>query len=246
MEWSDEALILSVRSHGETASIAEVFSRAHGRYFGLVHGGQSRRRRPILQIGNHVDAIWKARLADQLGHIQLELKCGFAAKVLDDRAGLAMLMSLAALLRQLPERDAHGSLYEISMFVLGFLDDPDVWPALYVRWEMALLDELGFGLDITACAATGTHDDLIYVSPKSGRAVSASAGEPYKDKLLPLPAFLLGRQRKAPSMADVLAGLQLTEYFLVTRVFEQCRQALPEARIRLAQLLRRAAFQVVV
>jgi len=240
MEWSDEALIISVRPHGETAAIIEVFSRDHGRHLGMVHGGRSRLQRPILQIGNHVDVVWKARLADHLGTMKVELRHGYAAQALEDRAGLALLTSMAALIRLIPERDPHENFYEISMFVLGYLDDFSIWPALYVRWEMELLGELGFGLDLTACAATGSRENLIYVSPKSGKAVSASAGEPYKDRLMILPGFLKDGQREPPSAADVLAGLKLTEFFLLSRVYEQHGQGVPEARLRLSELLRRA------
>lgn len=239
MQWSDEALILSVRPHGETASIVELFTRDNGRHLGLVHGGRSRKQRPILQIGNHIEATWKARLAEQLGHMTLELRRGFAAEVMDDAAGLAALTSMAALARLLPERDPHASLFEVSLFVLGFLDDPTVWPALYVRWEVALLEELGYGLDLTTCAATGTSDDLIYVSPKSGRAVSATAGAPYAERLLALPAFLRPGRSEGLSPEDVVAGLELTEHFLQTRVWSPRETSKPEARTRLAQLLRR-------
>jgi DNA repair protein RecO (recombination protein O) len=171
-------VILSVRPHGETAAVVELFTRSHGRHSGLVHGGRSRKLRPVLQIGNHVDAAWKGRLSEQLGHITLELRRGYAASVLNDGDALSGLTSMSSLTRLLPERDPHPSLYEITLFVLSFLDDASVWPALMVRWEMALLEELGFGLDLAACAATGSTDDLVYVSPKSGRAVSAEAGEP--------------------------------------------------------------------
>ena len=239
MEWTDEALILSVRQHGETASIVELFTRNHGRHLGLVHGGRSRKKRPVLQIGNHVDATWRARLADQLGQMNIELRQGYAAQVMNDALALTGLTSMAALTRLLPERDPHGGLFEISLFLLGFLDDPDVWPALYVRWELALLEELGYGLDLKTCAATGSSEALRYVSPKSGRAVSAVAGEPYADKLLALPAFLRPERSAHTGVADTLDGLLLTEHFLQTRVFAPREIDIPEARRRLAQLLRR-------
>lgn len=239
MQWSDEALILSVRPHGETASIVELFTRENGRHLGLVHGGRSRKQRPVLQIGNHIEANWKARLADQLGHMTLELRRGYAAEVLDDAAGLAALTSMAAMARLLPERDPHTSLFEVSLFVLGFLDDPTVWPALYVRWEVALLEELGYGLDLTTCAATGATENLVYVSPKSGRAVSQSAGAPYADRLLALPGFLRPGRSEGVAPGDVVAGLTMTENFLETRVWAAREIPKPEARSRLAQLLRR-------
>lgn len=234
MNWSDEGIVLSVRPLGETAAVVELFTRAHGRHLGLVHGGRSRKLRPVLQTGNHVDAHWKARLADQLGAVTLELRRGFAAESMEHAGQLSVLSSIATLSRLLPERDPHPSLYEVTLFVLGFLDDPTVWPALYVRWELALLDELGFGLDLSQCAATGSNDQLIYVSPKTGRAVSASAGEPYKDKLLALPAFLAKGRGAHVTAADIAAGLTLTGYFLESRVLGQRGEALPDSRARIA------------
>jgi DNA repair protein RecO (recombination protein O) len=241
MHWTDEGIIISVRPHGETAAVAEIFTRAHGRHLGLVHGGRSRKLRPVLQIGNHVDATWKARLSEQLGHISLELRRGYAAAAMDEADALAGLTALAAMVRLLPERDPHPSLYEVTLFVLGFLDDASVWPALYVRWELALLAELGFGVDLSQCAATGVNDQLVYVSPKSARAVSASAGEPYKDKLLRLPAFLTKARQAGVMAGDIRDGLALTGYFLETRVLAPRGAEMPEARRRLAEILGREA-----
>jgi DNA repair protein RecO (recombination protein O) len=238
MEWSDEGIILSVRPHGETGAVLELFTRRNGRHLGLVHGGRSRKLRPILQIGTHVEASWKARIADNLGHFALELRKSYAALVLDEPAALAALTSIAALARLLPERDPHPNLFEVTLFVLGYLDEREVWPALLVRWELALLEELGFGLDLTSCAATGATTDLSYVSPKSGRAVSSAAGEPYKERLLALPHFLLGRAPDGVTAADVAAGLALTEHFLLARVLRPRDLTLPEARNRLLSYLR--------
>ena len=239
MQWSDEGLILSVKAHGETAAIAELFTRAHGRHMALIHGGRSRKLRPVLQTGNHVDATWKARLSESLGQATLELRRGFAADALEDPLRLAALTSLCAMSRLLPERDPHPNLYEITLFVLGFLDDADVWPALYVRWELELLAELGFGLDLASCAATGSNDALVYVSPRTGRAVSASAGEPYKDKLLALPGFLADSRNAMATRDDIAAGLRLTGYFLETRVLSPRELRMPEARHRMVELLSR-------
>jgi DNA repair protein RecO (recombination protein O) len=243
MEWLDEAVIVSVRPHGETAAVVELLTRTHGRHAGLVHGGRSRKSRPVLQIGNHVSARWKARLSDQLGHMTIELERAYAAAAMDDPAALAGLNALCALARVLPERDPHPNLYEITLFVLGFFDDSRIWPALYVRWELALLDELGFGLDLTSCASTGSRDELCYVSPKSGRAVSQQAGAPYHNRLLTLPAFLTpdrptgGNATVTPG--DIAAGLALTGHFLNERVFAARDQAVPDARARLRELLAR-------
>jgi DNA repair protein RecO (recombination protein O) len=239
MQWSDEGVVLSVRPHGEVAAVLELFTRRHGRHLGLVHGGRSRRLRPVLQTGNHVDAEWKARLADNLGHFSLELRKGFAALVMEDAGALAAMASVAALARLLPERDPHPDLFEVTLFVLGFLEDRAVWPALVVRWELALLEELGFGLDLASCAATGQRTDLVYVSPKSGRAVSAGAGEPYNDRLLALPRFLHGGAGGPVGNADVLAGLALTGHFLEARVLAPRAMSLPAARSRLLSYLRR-------
>lgn len=239
MNWTDEGVVLSVKPHGETAAIVELLTRNHGRHLALVHGGRSRKLRPVLQLGNHVDATWKARLSDHLGHATLELRKGYAAAAMEDAAALAGLTSLCSLARLLPERDPHPALYEVTLFVLGFIDDVTVWPALYVRWELALLGELGFGLDLSECAATGANDQLIYVSPKSGRAVSASAGEPYKDRLLSLPVFLTKARQGGVTADDVRKGLALTGHFLETRVLQPHGKPMPDTRVRLADMLGR-------
>lgn len=233
MQWTDEGIIVSVKAHGETAAIVELFTRAHGRHLGLVYGGRSRKLRPVLQIGNHVDVTWKARLSEQLGHATVELRRGYAGAAMENAAALCALSTLTSLTRLLPERDPHPNLYEITLFVLGFLEDVTVWPALLVRWELALLEDLGFGLDLSECAATGGNDQLIYVSPKSGRAVSASAGEPYRDRMLALPGFLV-KSRSGPVTAqDVREGFALTGHFLENRVLLPRGEALPEARRRI-------------
>ena len=238
MHWSDEGVVLSVRPHGEAGAVLELFTRAHGRHLGLVHGGRSRKLRSLLQTGNHVDASWKARLADHLGHFTLELRRSYAAQVMEDKAALAAMTSMASLARLLPERDPHPSLFEVTLFVLGYLDDPGVWPALVVRWELALLEELGYGLDLASCAATGNTADLVYVSPKSGRAVSAEAGAPYGDRLLALPSFLRAETAREVTGRDVEAGFALTGHFLEARVLRPREMDLPEARSRLLSYLR--------
>ena len=236
MQWADEAIVLSVRPHGETSAIAEVLSRAHGRYLGLVHGGRGRTRRPILQPGNHVAAEWHARVSEQLGVLKLDLKHPYAAELLDRRLGLAGLECLTTLARLLPERDPHPSLFEVTLFVLGFLGDDDIWPALYARWELALLENLGFGLDLSACAVTGTNDYLAYVSPRSGRAVSAAAAEPYKDRLLALPGLLIGAGAHGAKPAEIEAALRLTGHFLTRDVLEPRNLKMPDARTRLLRV----------
>lgn len=239
MRWTDEAIVLSVRSHGETAVIAEVFTREHGRHLGLVHGGQSRKRRPTLQIGNHIDITWQARLSEQLGMMTAEPRRAFASEAMDHAMTLAGLTSMCALTRLLAEREPHPNLFEVTLFVLGFLDDASVWPPLLVRWELALLDELGYGLDLSKCADRGVNDDLAYVSPRTGRAVSRSSGEPYHDRLLALPPFLAGRTGTPPLGSEIKAGFDLTGHFLTTHVLQPREAAMPESRLRLLTLLAR-------
>lgn len=218
MEWRDEGVILSVRRHGETSAIAEILTARHGRTLGLVRGGRSRLQRPVLQAGNVVQAVWRARLEEQLGTFSLEpleLRAGIIMEVPFRLAGLATITGLA---QQLPEREPHPRLYEAMRLVLGAMTDDGVWPALLVRWELGLLDELGFGLDLSSCAATGSREGLAYVSPRSGKAVSAVAAAPYRDRLFPLPAFL--REGGAPPPGDVIDGLRLMSFFLDRHVFK--------------------------
>lgn len=238
MEWDDEGVVLAVRPLGETAVVAELLTRGHGRHSGLVQGGRSRRLRPVLQTGNHVSARWTARLDEQLGHYTFDLRESFAARHLERYLPLLGIETLAAMARLLPERDPHPNLFEITLFVARYLDDDAVWPALYARWEQALLQELGFGLDLSECAVTGATDDLIYVSPRSGRAVSAAAGEAYKTKLLRLPGFMRGGAGGA-TPAEVRAALQLTAHFLESRLLRPRGLQLPEVRERLISRLAR-------
>jgi DNA repair protein RecO (recombination protein O) len=237
MQWQDEAIVIGVRAHGETAAVVELLTREHGRHLGLVHGGRSRKARPVLQTGNHVDVTWVARLEEHLGAVTVEPRRAFGAEAMEDAKALTGLLSLAALARLLPERDPHPSLFEITAFVLGFLDDVSVWPALMVRWEIALLDHLGFGMDLTQCASSGAREDLIYVSPKSGRAVSRAAGEPFKDRLLALPPFLRPAAKGDVTAADLTAGFALTAHFLEARVLQPRQLEIPEPRQRLAVML---------
>ena len=237
MNWSDEAIILSVRPHGETSAVVELLTREHGRHLGLVHGGRSRKARPVLQTGNHVDVKWTARLQEHLGTVTVEPRRAYGAEAMEDAAALTGLLSLTALARFVPERDPHPGLFEITLFVLGFLDDASVWPALMIRWEMALLDDLGFGLDLTECASSGVKEELIYVSPRSGRAVSRSAGEPYKARLLALPNFLKPGAKGDVTAADLAAGFALTAHFIDARILQPRAATMPEPRLRLAAMV---------
>jgi DNA repair protein RecO (recombination protein O) len=239
MEWTDEGIVLSVRPHGEAGAIAELLTRAHGRHLGLVHGGRSRRLRPVLQPGNAVRAVWRARLAEHLGFMTIEADTSYAAQVMSDRLALLGLGSVCYLARLLPERDPHPDVYDSLRHLMAALADGGDWPAMLVEWELALIGELGFGLDLSRCAATGARSKLRYVSPKSGRAVCAEAGAPYHDKLLPLPPFLAGDDAP-PTRADICAGLRLTGYFLDRWVLAPGEMHLPDVRVRLLAQLAKA------
>lgn len=228
MEWRDEGVILSVRRHGETSAIAEILTAAHGRCLGLVRGGRSRTMRPVLQAGNEVQLTWRARIEDHLGTFTLEPMVLRAGAIMEQPFRLAGLATLAGLAQLLPEREPHAPTFEAMRVVLAAIEQDDIWPALLARWEMGLLEELGFGLDLKACAATGTRDGLAFVSPRSGRAVSATAGAPYRDRLFRLPDFL---RANAPANAtDIVDGLRITGYFLDRHVFEPRGTSPPEQR----------------
>ena len=233
--------MLAARRHGESALVAQVLTRGHGRHAGLVRGGQRPKQRTIYQIGNRVGVTWKARLAEHLGAMTGELLRGHAARFMDDAARLGCLAAAAAVTEAaLPEREPHPRIYEGLLALLDALDADRGWAVRYVEWELMLLAELGFGLDLSRCAATGDTENLVYVSPKSGQAVSAGAGAPYRDKLLRLPPFLLpGEVLAAPEPAAVLDGLVLTGFFLDHRVFAPHGRDLPAARSRFVDLLRR-------
>ena len=239
MEWRDEAVLLSVRPHGESAAIIEVFTALHGRHAGVVRGGASRRLSPVLQPGAQVQVIWRARLDGHIGTFVVE-PLRSRAGVLGDRLALAGLSSICALLQvALAERDPHPGLWTRSILLLdALLSTPD-WPQHYMRWEMQLLEDLGFGLDLTSCAVTGSREDLAYVSPKTGRAVSRGAAGDWASRLLPLPVALLGQ---GPADAGELAqGLTLTGHFLLREMTPMLGgRPLPEARARLVELLARA------
>src|SRR6185295_7033580 len=194
MDWTDEGIFLSAKPLGESNAVAELFTLGHGRHLGLVRGGRSRRVRPLLQPGNLLRVTWRARLSEHLGGFNVELLEANAARILDDPAALAAIGSLSGLARLLPERDPHPELYAAALEVLRAFDNVDLWPARLVRWELQLLQELGFGLDLSECAATGADTELAYVSPRSGRAVSREAGRSYCSRLLKLPDFVLDDQ----------------------------------------------------
>lgn len=239
IEWQDEAIVLSARPHGEDAAVLQVLTRGRGRHAGLVRGGQSRRVRGTYQPGNRVSACWRARLADHLGNFACELVDSPAARLFDDAARLEALSAAAAVAeRALPEREAHPAAFDGTAALIAALED-EHWAEAYVHWELLLLRELGFGLDLSECAGGG-NDQLAYVSPRSGRAVSLAAGEPYRDKLLALPGFLAGRG--GGGAGEVAQGLSLTGFFLERHVFHLQDRPLPSARRRLADRFRQPAL----
>jgi DNA repair protein RecO (recombination protein O) len=231
MEWTDEGVVLGVRRHGEANAILELMTREHGRHLGLVRGGAGSRLRPILQPGNTVRAVWRARLDEHLGHYAVEALRLRAAGFLPVPYALYGLTHLCALTRLLPERDPHHALLARLEGILDGFESPERAAIDVARFELELLAELGFGLDLAECAATGTRDDLVYVSPKSGRAVSRAAGDPWRDRLLRLPAFLAAASSSSAVSADELMdAFALTAFFLDRHVLEPRGLGLPDAR----------------
>ncbi|MCE8515776.1 DNA repair protein RecO [Ruegeria pomeroyi] len=239
MDWRDQGILLSVRRHGETSAIIDTFTASHGRHAGVVRGGTSRRIAPILQPGAQLDLSWRARLEEHLGSFTVEPLRSRAAAAMSGRLALAGLNAVVSLLSFcLPEREAHPRLYKQSEQLLDLLGQDEIWPLAYLRWELALLDALGFGLDLSACAVTGASDDLVYVSPRSGRAVSAGAAGEWVDRLLPLPPCLRGEG--PASDPEIALALRTTGYFLEHRVAPALGHApLPQARGRLIDLISR-------
>ena len=232
MEWTDEGIVLGVRRHGESSAIVELLTREHGRHLGLVRGGAGSRMRPLLQPGNSVTAVWRARLDEHLGMYALEGTRLRAATLLASSHAVYGVTHLAALARLLPERDPHEDIYEMLQGTLDDFDDAGIAAVHLIRFELAMLTELGFGLDLENCAATGETTDLIYVSPKSGGAVSRAAGEPWRDRLLPLPAFLREGEGGANSWSeqDLRDGFTITGLFLLRHVLEPRGQGHSDAR----------------
>jgi DNA repair protein RecO (recombination protein O) len=239
MEWRDEGIILGTRKHGETSAILEVMTRAHGRHLGLVRGGRSRRMQPVLQPGNRVDLVWRARLDEHMGLYQVEPLELHAARLFDSACAVYGLQTLAAHLRLLPERDPHEDLYRTLALLVAHLDEPAAAGELIVRFELLVLDELGFGLDLARCAATGRGDDLAFVSPKSGRAVSREAGQPWADRMLPLPAFLRRGSGLRPDLAAMEDAFRLSAFFFARHVYEPRGLEAPDARAGLIAALRK-------
>lgn len=239
MEWRDQGILLSMRRHGETGAIIDAFTRAHGRHMGVVHGGASRRIAPILQPGAQLDLTWRARLSEHLGVYRVEPVRSRAAAAMSSRLALAGLNAVTALLSFcLPERAAHDALYRRSEQLLDLLGQDDLWPLAYLRWELALLEDAGFGLDLARCAVTGETDNLAYVSPRSGRAVSRDGAGDWAHRLLPLPDCLRGIG-PAPDR-EIAEGLTVTGHFLTDHLAPALgNNPLPEARARFVETFAR-------
>jgi len=239
MEWREEGVVLARRKHGESAAIIEVFTEGHGRHAGIVRGGAGRRMGPVLEPGNQVDVTWRARLEDHLGTFTVEPVQSRAAALMGDRKTLAGLNAMTGLLSfALPEREAHAGLYRRTLAVLDMMMSGPYWPLAYLRWELSMLENLGFGLDLSRCAVTGTSNGLVYISPKSGRAVSEAGAGTYKDRLLPLSPALVGEGDGADQ--DIHDGLRVTGYFLTHWLAPSLGdKPLPRARARLVEILLR-------
>jgi len=233
MDWQDKGLILGVRKHGETSAIIEVMTKAHGRHLGLVRGGRSSRMRPILQPGNSATVEWRARLEEHLGTFQVEAGELRAASLMTDSSGIYGIQLLASHLRLLPERDPHPQLYNAALVLLDNFEHAEIAASLMVRFELAMLGELGFGLELDRCASTGQTHQLTYVSPKSGRAVSTEAGKPYADRMLALPGFLNRNEKDwatIPQADQIESGFKLTSFFLERHVYKPRGIKYPDER----------------
>lgn len=248
MEWSDDAIVLAVRKHGDASLVLELLTRAHGRHLGLVRRGRSGSLAAVLQPGNGVMALWRARLDQHLGQYAIEPRQLRAARLIGAAAPLFTLQVLTAHMHILPEREPHAGLFsglEAALDVLAADIPPgtDELCAFLVRFELALLDELGFGLDLERCARTGLREDLAYVSPRSGRAVSREGAIGYEDRLLPLPSFLRGEARSNRGPAEIADGLRLTAHFLARDLYVPRQLSMPNARDELFMRLTRGSFE---
>ena len=237
--WTDEAALLATRPFGENAVIIEVFSETHGKHAGVVRGGTSRKVAPILQPGAQLSVTWRARLDEHLGSFTVEPIRSRAAAAMGDRLSLAGLNAVCSLLAMvLPDREAHGPLYERTVNLLDLLGQTEIWALAYLRWEQALLEEMGFGMDLSACAVRGVNEDLAFVSPRTGKAVSRDGAGEWADRLLLLPPVLAGKGDA--TAAEIVKALATTGYFIENRLVKSLgdRQP-PAARARLIEAIGR-------
>lgn len=233
ISWEDDGVVLAARRFGEHDAICTLLTATHGRTAGMVKGGSGKNGRSLLQPGNHVRAAWRARLDSQLGVYTMESIRAFAAEALDSPAALSGVAALCAMAEAaLPEREPHDEVYRQCLHLLEHIGAAG-WDAHYVLWEMTLLRDMGYGLDLGSCAATGVTDDLAYVSPRSGRAVSRAAAAPYLKQVLHLPAFLKDESAElAATPAEIAQGLALTGHFFDLHVFAPHGREAPAARQR--------------
>lgn len=242
--WSDQGIVLRARAHGESGAVVTILSKHHGRFSGYLRGGQSSRFRSIIEIGNLVSAHWSSRIEDQLGFFTIEPDRHLSSGLMGEPLKLGALLSACALCEAaLPEREGHAGLFHGLLALLDAMDG-DFWGPAYVMWEISLLRELGFSLDLNRCVAGGNAADLAWVSPKSGGAVSAQQGAPYKEKLLTLPCFLRPI-RSGGDAADVADGLKMTGHFLEHWVFAQHSKGIPEERRHFVERYIRFSSQAV-
>lgn len=247
MEWHDCGIVLSHRPHGEIGSILELLSQKHGRHLGLVRGGRSRKLRASLQPGNSLDVIWRARLDEHLGTWSVELWKARAAALMKQEVSITAMMAAAGVCRLLPERDSCRRVHDgLEELLAGVVAGEENWPLRYVIWELEMLRELGYGLELDSCALGGSRDDIGYVSPRTGKAASMEEGAPYADRLFPLPGFLRpGASEKVKAgdypvvVEEIVAGLRLSRHFLERWGFQARVCGMPQARMRLQELFER-------
>ncbi|MFC7290814.1 DNA repair protein RecO [Hirschia litorea] len=240
-EWTDTAISLGARTFGETDVILDVFTPSRGRTRGLVYGGISQKKRPMIEAGNTIEVQWKGKAEGSLGHFSVaDATNQRAARYMTDPLALAGMSAAAAILREgLPEGEAKSGLYEASEVLLDMFGEPDIWPAIFIKWELGFLQQMGYGLNLETCVISGANDGLTHVSPKSGRAVRGSEAEAYLDKLLSLPAFLTD-SKAPPNPYDIGAGFKLTGYFLTRRLFADINRDAPEARYLMLERLEKS------
>jgi DNA repair protein RecO (recombination protein O) len=235
MEWRDRGIVLSARRHGERAMVVDVLTENHGRHTGLTRDGKLG---GALQPGSDLSLRWRARLENHLGNWAIESAKVRAASLFDDPGRLAALAAACAVTQALlPEREQHPAIFAALNVLLEAIEADNHWAPLYIRYELGVLSDVGFGLDLSRCAVTETDEDLIYVSPKTGRAVSREAGAPYADRLLVLPSFLTVRGVNAVDEGDLVAGLALTGHFLARHMPPEAWARVGEARGRLTRRL---------
>lgn len=239
MQWTDKAIIINSRKYGESSGIISVLTHSHGLYKALVKGITGKKQCGIFQTGNLIDATWRGRLPEHLGNLSAELVTPYAALLLREQQKLAALSSVCAILEAtLPEREVCSDIFELILKFIECLNYDENWLHEYVKIELYLLAHLGFGLDLSECAATGTTNDLTYISPKSGRAVCTEAGAPYKSKLFSLPQFFISEENCLPPQTEIMEGLEICAYFLDKYIFSPHNNMLPIARTRFGEMMK--------